>query len=177
MKIFIVNGFPESGKTTFEDYCKEKLIQGPHRNKVYYFSTITNVKRLAEEIGWDGKKTPKDRKFLSDLKDLLTEYNDYPYHSVKKEIQKIITKTGGKTKDYIFFIDCREPQEIKKIAKDLRAETICIRRPEVESIIQSNHADSEILSIDYDYYIWNKGTLKDFENNIDIFINEVIEGE
>lgn len=176
MKIYVVNGFPESGKTTFEEYVKESLQNSKYRNKVFLFSTITNVKKIAQQIGWDGKKTPKDREFLSDLKDLLTTYNDYPYKSIKKEIQKIISKTGGKTDGYVFFIDCREPEEIKKIARDLHAQTICVRRPEVETYTQSNHADSEVLKYNYDFYIWNKGTLEEFEKNIDTFIEEELKG-
>ena len=174
MKIYVVNGFPESGKTTFEEYCKSQLKP---KYQTYIFSTITNVKKIAEEIGWDGRKTLKDRKFLSDLKDLLTEYNDYPYHSVKKEIQRIIAKVKGKTEHHIIFIDCREPEEIKKICKDLHAKSLCIRRPDIETNIHSNHADGEVLNYEYDYYIWNKNDLNDFYLNIDTFIKEEIIGE
>ena len=41
-------------------------------------STVDYVKEIATECGWDGTKTPENRKFLSDLKRVLTEWNEKP---------------------------------------------------------------------------------------------------
>lgn len=177
IKVYIVNGFPESGKTTFEDktieLLKECKIHG------FRFSTIDGVKELAKEIGWNGVKNDKSRKFLSDLKDLLTEYNDYPVKHLKKSIIKAIYGTKKNPKNIsnaVVFIDCREPKEIKKLVKEFKAKTICVRRPEVEKGSYSNHADANILDYNYDYYIWNKGTIEELENSIMEFINSEIIG-
>ena len=49
--------------------------------KVEIISTITYVKDIAKTIGWDGGKSPADRRFLSDLKDALTRWKDLPYQA------------------------------------------------------------------------------------------------
>ena len=81
-------------------------------------STIDFVKRVATQVGWNGLKEPKDRKFLSDLKDLLTEYNDAPFTIVEKQIRQSyfhFNKEMGVPEDRIvFFVHCREPKEIQK---------------------------------------------------------------
>ena len=81
MKIICVNGYARSGKDTF---CNFAFY---HRGLVYTYSTIDEVKKLAKKIGWDGEKDAKGRKFLSDLKDCLTEYNDLPNRYILKQIQ------------------------------------------------------------------------------------------
>lgn len=42
-------------------------------------------------IGWTGKKEEKDRKFLSDLKKLTTDYNDMAFQIIKEKINNFIT--------------------------------------------------------------------------------------
>lgn len=74
-QIVIINGTGGSGKDTFVQFCSKY-------NKVMNFSSIDKVKEIARLIGWDGKKTEKDRKFLSDLKKLTTEYNDMAFNSI-----------------------------------------------------------------------------------------------
>ena len=49
-------------------------------------STVDKVKEIAAECGWDGVKSPKNRKFLSDLKDLLTEWGDVPYKDIERKL-------------------------------------------------------------------------------------------
>lgn len=83
-KIIIVNGQSANGKTTFEKMVKD--IAAEHNKKVVITSTIDIVKEFATMIGWDGSKTPKDRKFLSDLKDALTQWKDIPYQEVGYDI-------------------------------------------------------------------------------------------
>ena len=113
--------------------------------------------------GWDGTKTLKNREFLSNLKDLLTEWGDVPYNKIVKEIalfdytlnQYDIDEDKG-----FVFVMCREPQEIKKFVDRLGAKTVCIRRKEAENAAVSNHADANVLDYEYDYYIDNNDTLE-----------------
>lgn len=156
MKVFIVNGYPTSGKSLFCEYCKNLSSDW-----AYEYSTVDFVKQIATYCGWDGTKNLQNRKFLSDLKDLLTEWDNVPYKKVISEIQKVL-KThetlGVDTDKLIFFVHCREPQEIQKFVDKIGAKTILVRRPEVEKKEQSNHADSNVLNYDYDYVICNNGT-------------------
>ena len=76
-KLVIINGMPMSGKSQFVEYCLKILDDYGAE-----ISTVDFVKELAQEAGWDGVKRPKDRKFLSDLKDLLTEWGNIPYKKI-----------------------------------------------------------------------------------------------
>ena len=60
-QIIVINGTGGCGKTTFVELTQKY-------GKVINFSSVDKVKEVAKLIGWDGKKTEKDRKFLSDLK-------------------------------------------------------------------------------------------------------------
>lgn len=151
MKAYIVNGAPYSGKTTFELLCKEEL--GAERCKIY--STIDRVKEIATLCEWNGEKNNKSRKFLSDLKDLLTEYNNLPFRYILTQVNQDIVNAP----DCIFFIDCREPDEIDKLKDALNAKTILITRKDVENTDWDNHADSEVFNYAYDYVIENDGPL------------------
>ena len=158
MKIYILNGKAGSGKTTFFKLIKEKC-----RNYVYNYSTVDLVKKVAYGCGWNGSKTPENRKFLSDLKDLLIEWDDVPYKDCLKEIKRITSLADiydMEHDDWAIFIDCREPKEIQKFVDRLGAKTIFIDR-KIEDYNASNHADAEVENFDYDMVINNNGTLED----------------
>lgn len=158
MKIYILNGKAGSGKTTFF-----KLIEEKCRNYVYNYSTVDLVKKVAYGCGWDGSKTPENRKFLSDLKDLLTEWDDVPYKDCLKEIKRITSLADiydVEHDDWAIFIDCREPKEIQKFVDRLGAKTIFIDR-KIEDYNASNHADANVENFEYDIVINNNGTLED----------------
>ena len=158
MKIYILNGKAGSGKTTFFKLIKEKC-----RNYVYNYSTVDLVKKVAYGCGWNGSKTPENRKFLSDLKDLLTEWNDVPYKDCLKEIKRITSLADiydMEHDDWAIFIDCREPKEIQKFVDRLGAKTIFIDR-KIEDYNASNHADANVENFEYDIVINNNGTLED----------------
>lgn len=149
MKIFIVNGLPGSGKTTFEEiFSKYAKVHG---KKTKIVSTIDVIKEKAKLIGWDGEKDAKGRKLLSDLKDILTEYNDLSFKTVTNVVK--MQKDNGIT-DF-FFIDSREPEDIERLKKELGAETILISRKILEKEKQSNHADTNVSLCEYDYIIHN----------------------
>ena len=161
MSIYIVNGAPGCGKTTFEHNVE--TITGDRY--CYILSTITPIKELATSVGWDGTKDLKNRKFLSDLKDLLTEWNDYPFKWVCEQVRKIENgwgEYGVDPEDITIFIDCREPEEIKKLCDELNAKSLLIRRASAENSATSNHADEEVLNYDYDIIIENNGDLRRF---------------
>lgn len=165
--IVVVNGRPCSGKTTFEKLCMEELTYAD------IYSTIDFVKKIATECGWDGEKTDRNRKFLSDLKDLLTDWADVPYESVLKKkasIEQELKSYYLDDIDYILFVDSREPEEIDRFEKLLDAVSVVVRRPEVESEPTSNHADENVLRHIYNYTIWNDGTIEDLKNKVISFI-------
>jgi len=172
MKIYIVNGAPGSGKTTFETMVQEILS-----NRVHILSTVTIIKDMLIEYDiWDCNKDLKSRKLISDIKDTLTEYNDYPFKYISSVIEKIqLTETQNNP---VIFIDCREPDEIQKFCDIWNAKSVLIRRETAENTQTSNHADQEVLKYDYDIVINNNGTMKNLQKEINSFIiKEKLKGE
>ena len=95
VKVVVVNGRPGVGKSEFERQCVAQCNLF-HRTTGFSLgrdlwidvtSTVDFVKEIAAKCGWNGEKTPKNRKFLSNLKDLLTEWGDVPYNKIAKEIK------------------------------------------------------------------------------------------
>lgn len=154
VKVIVVNGRPESGKTTFEKLCKKNFPN------VHITSTVTFVKDIATICGWNGDKTLKNRKFLSDLKDLLTEWNDVPYKKIKEYVDNLNELEGN----HYLFVDCREPKEIDKIKNRLNATTVLVRRYESEKKQVSNHADDDVFNYDYDYTLLNNYSISHLED-------------
>ena len=121
--------------------------------------------------------------FLSNLKDLLTEWGDVPFKKVKKEIRLFkdeLSNFGLENKGWIF-IHCREPKEIQKFCTRLGAQTVFINRESSRRAAQSNHADAEVENFHYDFYIDNNKDIahlyymaRDFIYNLIDLENRVI---
>ena len=159
-EIIIINGTGESGKDTFVEFCSKY-------EKIYNFSSIDKVKEVATIIGWNGKKTEKDRKFLSDLKRLTTEYNDMAFKSIVDAVEKF-----NQDDNKIMFIHIREPYEIKRASEAFNAKTLLIKRKGHKNIT-SNDSDAFVDNYDYDYTIEND-TLEQLEESAKKFVDIVL---
>ena len=175
MKIVIINGKGGCGKDTFVTMCRDVL----DTTKILNISTVDFVKEVAEYCGWDGTKTPENRKFLSDLKDVLTQWNDIPLKKICQEIKawQHLWIASGDYNKAVVFIHCREPKEIDKLLKEFEqydAKTLLIRRTAAESVEQINHADNEVFNYSYDYTIYNDNTLSWLRNEAMVFLRDYL---
>ena len=168
MRIVVVNGRGCSGKTSFERLVQRMAAE--RGKQVEIRSTIDYVKDGAKALGWDGGKTPEDRRFLSDLKDALTRWKDLPY----KVIGDWIDCYEKKNVD-LLFIDCREPEEIKRFVNDYNAMTLLVQRGEV--VIMGNHADDNVMNYQYDITIDNSRGLEELKQEAEIFVETFLESE
>ena len=171
MKIIVINGLPKAGKSLFVGNCLGTL--GNFGKEI---STIDFVKEVAILCGWNKEKNLKNRKFLSDLKDLLTEWNDVPMKKVKEKIRdfwNIFRTYDVDDNKAVIFIHCREPKEIQRFVDELGARTLLILRDSTLNNEQSNHADSEVFNFTYDYTITNNGTFEELEEKADNFLHMI----
>lgn len=167
----IINGFPRSGKDTFIELCKKEL-----NGKCDSASSVEFVKFVAMIAGWNGEKTPKNRKFLAELKELLTNWDDIPFSKMRKEFEFFSylieeRSIGDSTPDALFFFVIREPDEIERAKQYFNAKTLLIRRAQTETDEQSNYADKNVLNYAYDFIIENNGTIEELEESAKTFIN------
>lgn len=170
MKIYVVNGFPRSGKTTFESYVKKISC-----HYCYILSTIDCIKELVRPLGWKGAKEPKDRKMLAELKRILTEWGDIPMKKLRRDLDLIQLEVDTyrmQSEQVCVFIDCREPEEIKRICDEFGAKSMLIQRESVKNEEASNEADKNVLDYEYDIVINNDGNLRDLALRAIDFIDE-----
>lgn len=136
-------------------------------------STVDLVKSLAVKAGWDGTKTPKNRKFLSDLKQLLIEWDDIPYKDVIKTAQnkREDLDAYGITHTLYVFIQCREPEEIQKFVDRVGAHTVFVSREDHE--IPTNESDIATYKYDYETTIFNNGDLMQLKSSAQSYITSI----
>ena len=153
-QIYITNGMARCGKDTFAKFLNDIV-------PTLKYSSIDKVKDIAKLCGWDGGKTEKDRKFLSDLKVLLEEYNNLPMIDVCREVQAF------NSSDYkVMLIDAREEKDIialKTMFKNVYSLFIDNRNA---PMVLSNKADKQVEDICYDFRIDNNGTLEQFHSEV-----------
>lgn len=157
-KIYILNGVGRVGKDTFAAMVKKHI-------PTFKYSIVDLPKEAAKILGWDGGKTEKDRKFLSDIVDLATEYNDSPFRDV---LSIVADFKNNLIEDEVLIIDMRDPKDIARAVADFNAETVLVTNPRVKKI-NSNHADANVEDYKYDYVIENDGTLEQLEKVAKLF--------
>lgn len=172
-QIYIINGSGGVGKDTFVKLVSIELNDILKRfHTVINFSSVDKVKEIAREIGWDGGKTEKDRKFLSDLKVLSSGYCDMSFKSMNNKVNEFL-----KNKESILlFLHIREPEEIERAVKEFGAKTVLIIRNSVKHIT-SNMADENVFNYNYDFTIDNSGTIEELNNKVKKFVQEAIRNE
>ena len=184
-QIFIINGAGGVGKDEFvkivssSDYNYKLVTETKNKTRIYVkvlevgnYSSVSKVKKIAKMIGWDGSKTERNRKFLSDLKLLTTEYNDMPLNDMKQYADNFMN--NEQTEDKILFLHIREPEEIAKAINEFKkynAKSILIKRNSVKHIT-SNMADKNVYNYNYDIVIDNSGTIGDLKEKAEKFLND-----
>jgi len=146
----VINGAGGVGKDTLCELASKHF-------KVKNISSITPIKEIATLCGWDGTKDNKARKFLSDLKQLCVEYNDYPTLWAKARYDEFLLGD-----EEIMFVHIREPEEIKKFvdATGGKAKTLLVRGGKrMSNEKYGNVSDDGVENYSYDYYYVNEKTL------------------
>ena len=161
--VVIINGSAGVGKDTFVEqvrYCFLGNTEMSYPNVINY-SSVDWIKKIATSMGWDGAKDEKSRKFLSDLKDLSTWYNDMPFNCMKDKVDSF---NDERCQEKILFLHIREPEEISRAAKEFAAKTLLIRNNRVDHVL-SNRADADVFEYEYDYIVNNLGTIADLRED------------
>lgn len=148
-EIVVINGSGGSGKSTFVSFVKKY-------SSVYEISSVERIKQAATLLGWNGEKTEKDRKFLSDLKFLTSAYNDLSFNIILDEIKNFLESNYE-----ILFIHMREIEEIKRLKSMYDITTLLIKNNSIKPIL-SNEADKNVYNYNYDIVIENN-SLKQLE--------------
>ena len=167
MKVIIINGKGGAGKDLFVELCQNFY------DPIYSFSTVYDIKLLARFAGWDEQKDERGRRLLSDLKEVMTNYNDFPF---TKTVNKVKAATKRHNALYpngnepIIFIHCREPKEIQRLVDYFNAKTLLIIRKDIEDKHYGNESDDNVMDYKYDHICYNNGNKEDLKNTAEHFM-------
>lgn len=162
----VINGAGGVGKDTLCELAAKHF-------KVLNISSITPIKEIAAQCGWDGRKDDRSRKFLSDLKRICVEYNDYPTVWAKSHYEKFLSSD-----DEIMFVHIREGSEIKKFidATGGAAKALLVRGGErMKKEVYGNVSDDEVENYSYDYYFVNDKSLEEAEKDFCKLIDAMLQ--
>ncbi len=152
----VINGAGGVGKDTLCELAAKHF-------RVMNVSSITPIKEIAAMCGWDGSKDDRSRRFLSDLKRLSTEYNDYPTRWAMERYREFLDSELD-----ILFVHIREASEIRKFinATQGAAISLLVRGGDrMKKAEYGNASDDEVENYDYDYYFVNDKSLAEAERD------------
>lgn len=174
--IVIMNERGGVGKDTIINFVSQEY-------KCVNVSSIDPVKEVAKVAGWNGEKDPKSRKFLSDLKKLIEDYNDLPLnHLIKNLKDKFLFNEEVK----IFFTCIREnynidafKEKVKEVLTkhnledEITVVTMLVTRSCVSSNI-GNQSDDNVEEYVYDCWYLNDFPLDETELFIKEFFGKLL---
>lgn len=165
MAVFCINGIALSGKDSFVNRVKEKLMWQEEYKAVECISTIDPVKELYTQwFGWDGVKTPEHRKNLNVLKQIWISTSNGPLMWTQDQIIRF--EQRGFTFLFVMVREFSEMQATKELAisMGLKSYTVEVIRPGVDiPPIEQEFLDSHPVGYEYDIIIHNP-TVDTFPN-------------
>lgn len=166
-KIFVINGCAGVGKDSFVSMIQAVIPS-------FNYSSVHYINEAAKILGWDGVKNERSRRFLSDLKFLSTEYNDFPFISLCNVINRFMN--DDEVHEWLF-LHVREPAEIRRLVEKYPSiTTILVVNPHVDEVM-SNVADAGVRNYSYDVIINNDMGLAELKVKADEFIEKYREIE
>lgn len=165
-KAIVINGAGGVGKDTLCELAAKHF-------KVYNVSSITPIKEIAAMCGWSGAKDDTSRRFLSDLKRLCVEYNDYPTEWACRKYNDFLES------DYdVMFLHVREPEEIAKFVSRTggKALTLLVRGgSRMTKTSYGNASDDGVENYNYDYYFINDKDLLQAEKDFCSLLSTILD--
>ena len=170
--VVIINGKGKVGKDTLIDFVSERYC-------TINISSIDIIKQVASELGWDGTKNEKSRKFLSDMKKISSEYNNFHIRYVIDEYRRFKLSD-----DYIMFVHIREPEEIDKFITNLKEDkffnndtsiiSLLITKDDIDNVVYGNDSDDNVENYDYDFIYNNNLPLDEAKEDFLKFFEDML---
>jgi hypothetical protein len=151
---------------------KDTLCLSLQDRRVRNVSSITPIKEIAAQHGWNGEKDLKSRRFLAELKRVFTEYNDLPTRYLINEAQAFAT-----SEEEILFVHIREADQIRAFVEgvDGNCITLLVRRDLPETAGgYGNRADDDVENYPYDVIFDNNRPLEESTAAFALLIEQLL---
>lgn len=174
--ILIFNGYPQSGKTTFQN-----MIANRHSSIIY--SSIKPIIDFTDNMIYNcgyknletlynkekSKKSDVYRRFLSNAKKMLYEVDNGNFIN-KIILDKVYNFVDDKDCEF-FMIDIREPKHIKSFTDSVLSDINLVNKLMVKTVfvegknerLYFNNSDDNVEKYSYDYKIKNIYSLEELE--------------
>ncbi len=165
--VIIINGKGGVGKDTL-------CACAARHYKVRNISSVDPIKEIAARYGdWNGQKDARSRKFLADLKQLFTDYNDLPFRYQCRQYEEFM-----QTDDELMFVHIREGKEIAKLAEWIPTAcvTLLVKRGQ-ENGKWGNASDDNVEDYPYDQIYRNEKPLEEMDADFCAFLQSFLEKE
>lgn len=163
--LIIINGRGGVGKDTLCDFAARHYA-------VRNVSSITPIKEIAAANGWRGEKTPEARRFLAELKEVFTRYNDLPTNYLLGQYQEFLDGD-----EELMFAHIREGGEIDKLKRQIPEGciTLLVKRSGDGPEQWGNASDDDVENYHYDYVYENIKPLTEAEADFMSFLEKVLQ--
>ena len=152
-----ISGKATSGKSTAAQVILENFTSNS-------FAFADEVKRIAYEYGWDGKKDTRGRRLLQRAGDIGREYDSNLW--VDRAIKNAKDFAPYPRDAICIFSDCRYPNELDRVKQEMyNVVTMRIERGAVESLQHSSETALDSYG-SWDIVIENNGTIEEFKSKI-----------
>ncbi len=163
---FVINGGGGAGKDTLCDFAAKHF-------KTINVSSIDPIKKIARENGWNGEKDMRSRKFLADLKQIFSEYNDLPTRYTLHKYKEFLESDAE-----LFFVHIREGEQIAHFVCEAekiggKVKTLLVRSKRCASVY-GNVSDDEVENFSYDCYYDNDLPLDEAEADFCDFLKRIM---
>lgn len=139
--VIVINGAGGVGKDTLCSFAAEEY-------RVRNVSSVDPIKEIARLGGWDGDKSDKSRKLLSDLKMLFTQYNDLCLKYILEQYREFLAGD-----EQVMFVHIREPEEIARFVACApnRIKTLLVTDSRKAARVYQNASDDNVDRYRYDF--------------------------
>jgi hypothetical protein len=174
MKICCISAKAQHGKDTAAKLIKENLEKKGQRVLITHYADLLKF-ICVKYFGWNEVKDEAGRTLLQYLgTDVVGAQNPAYWAEFIAGILKMLPNTW----DYVLIPDCRYPIEVSTMKDQFETVVLRVERPNFDNGLtaaQKQHA-SEVKMDDYkfDALIYNDGTLEEFSEKVDWFINNFL---
>lgn len=156
--IYIINGYPQSGKDSVVSIFEELHPE----IRVGNYSSVELPKEIFS-IFEEYDKSPEGRAKLSQVKNALEGRVDY----VRVEVEDRLRLVD------VLFVHCREVRNIKRLQRQFPGSvTVLVKRSKAKEEYLSgrvtNGSDSDVEGMSYDVVINNEGSLEDLKREVKV---------
>jgi|TARA_Y100000310_G_scaffold209854_1_gene210473 dephospho-CoA kinase len=171
MQIIGIAGRAGSGKSEVA-----RMVQDISGAEVCVIAFAAALKRVARQLGWDGKKDERGRRFLQRLgTDAVRDYE--PQAWVRQWRVAVASDCEEWGTDIIIADDVRFENEAAEIHR-MGGVLVRVVKPDINADKMSDHVSEQPIPRSYiDYTIQNDGNLEQLRGQVEILLRELAKRE